>query len=123
MKKCLIALIVVIGIFMVMIIIAKSFSRQFNNLEIAAIDLKTLNDGEYIGYYKIFPISAKVKVLVANHEIQNIEILEHNNGQGKPAEAIIPIVISHQSLQVEIISGATYSSKVILKAIENALSD
>ncbi len=37
------------------------------------------------------------------------------------AEIITDKVIDTQSLQVDAISGATYSSKTILKAIENAL--
>jgi uncharacterized protein with FMN-binding domain len=53
--------------------------------------------------------------------IKKIEIVRHLNGQGKPAEVIPDRVIEMQSLDVDIISGATYSSKVILKAIENAL--
>jgi len=35
---------------------------------------------------------------------------------------IVDSVIENQSLDVDAISGATYSSKVILKAIENALA-
>jgi uncharacterized protein with FMN-binding domain len=48
--------------------------------------------------------------------------VKHVNGQGKPAEVITEKVIETQSLQVDVVSGATYSSKVILKAIENALA-
>lgn len=36
------------------------------------------------------------------------------------AESIPQMVIEAQSLEVNVVSGATYSSKVILKAIENA---
>jgi len=41
--------------------------------------------------------------------------------KGKPAEAIVDSVVAAQSLQVDIVSGATLSSKCILKAIEVAL--
>ena len=40
---------------------------------------------------------------------------------GEKAEEIIYEVINMQSIDVDTVSGATYSSKVILKAIENAL--
>jgi uncharacterized protein with FMN-binding domain len=57
-----------------------------------------------------------------NHKIEYIELVKHKNGRGGPAE-IIPIkVVEAQSLDVDIVSGATSSSKVILKAIENALN-
>ncbi len=40
---------------------------------------------------------------------------------GQPAEAIIEDVVEDQSLDVDSVSGATYSSRVILKAIEATL--
>ncbi|WP_313562885.1 FMN-binding protein [Ruminiclostridium cellobioparum] len=41
--------------------------------------------------------------------------------RGAKAEAIVDKIISEQSVTVDVISGATNSSKVILKAVENAL--
>ncbi len=38
------------------------------------------------------------------------------------AEKIPDKVLEEQSLQVDIVSGATFSSKVILKAVEDALN-
>ncbi len=86
------------------------------------IDLSSIPDGEYIGDYSAFPVYVKVRVTVKDHKILSIKILEHQNGQGKPAEVIVSRVLDFQSLNVETISGATASSKVILKAIESALT-
>ena len=69
------------------------------------------------------PVSAKVSVTIKDHRIESIELLEHNNGQGAGAEVIPSIVVEKQTMQIDTISGATYSSKVILKAIENALQN
>ncbi len=90
-------------------------------IPVPEVNLNDKVDGTYIGSYSCFPVSAKVKVTVKNHAITGIEILEHNNGKGKAAEVIPQHVIKAQSLKVDIISGATYSSKVILLAIEDAL--
>jgi uncharacterized protein with FMN-binding domain len=87
------------------------------------VDLTEVEDGVYNGSYNAFPIMVVVKVTVSNHNITEIELVKHMNGQGTPAEVITNKVIEAQSLQVDIVSGATYSSKVILKAIENALSN
>lgn len=61
-------------------------------------------------------------VSIKNKQISDIEILKHFNGLGKQAEAILPLVLDQQNLNVEIVSGATVSSKCILKAIENAMA-
>jgi uncharacterized protein with FMN-binding domain len=95
--------------------------EQLSNMKIENVNLGDIADGDYEGEYKVFPVSVEVKVSVANHKISNIVIEKHFNGQGKPAEAIVDQVIATQTLQVDAITGATYSSKVILKAIENAL--
>jgi uncharacterized protein with FMN-binding domain len=84
-------------------------------------DLTKVENGTYTGSYKVFPVAAEVKVKVENHKITGIELVKHSNGQGAAAEVIPDRVIEAQSLQVDTVSGATYSSKVILKAIENAL--
>lgn len=89
---------------------------------IPSVALDTIDDGIYEGNYSVFPVTVKLNVTVKGHEITEILILEHVNGQGGKAEAIADQVIENQSLQVDIISGATYSSKVILKALENALT-
>ena len=39
-----------------------------------------------------------------------------------PAVAVIDEILKSQSLDVDVVSGATNSSKTIMKAIENALS-
>ena len=94
---------------------------SLNDMEIAQIELTTIKDGIYTGSYSAFPVSAEVSVTVKDHVITAIELIKHNNGQGAPAEVIPGKVVESQSLQVDSVSGATYSSRVILKAIENAL--
>ncbi len=93
-----------------------------NLISIQDVDLELIDDGTYTGEYDVFPIHVILEVEVENHEIIDITILLHENGQGGPAEAIIEDVIEEQTLQVDAIAGATYSSKVILLAIEDALN-
>jgi len=94
---------------------------KLTEAQISEPNLSAISDGTYQGSYAAFPVSVTVEVTVNDHEITKIELLKHDNGQGKPAEVIIEDVIEKQSLDVDVISGATYSSKVILKAIEDAL--
>ena len=104
--------------------LASKMERELNALaaeEMKVIELSTLEDGSYEGKYKAFPIDVELTVNIADHAIQSIDLIKHFNGQGEAAEAILEDVVEAQSLQVDTISGATYSSKVILKAIEAAL--
>ena len=91
------------------------------NMAVASVDLGRINDGSYTGNYSVFPVSATVRVTVRDHVLTGIELVKHTHGQGSEAEAIPEMVVAAQSLQVDAVAGATYSSKVILKAIEDAL--
>lgn len=86
------------------------------------VDMNQVTDGSYIGEYQVFPIHVIVQVEISDHLITNITIVEHDNGQGDDAETIVDDVMTEQSLQVDAIAGATYSSKVILLAIQDALT-
>lgn len=119
---------IIIGILLVLIVgfyfcikTIESNIDQLNDLRIINVDISKVEDGSFIGSYKVFPITAEVKVTVANHEIREIELLKHKSGQGVQAEIIPSKVVEAQTLEVDAVSGATLSSKVILKAIENAL--
>lgn len=95
--------------------------ESLTNMSISDVDLSNVKDGAYFGSYDAFPISVEVEVAVNNHQISKIDLIKHDNGQGGPAEVLTEQVVESQSVEIDAISGATYSSKVILKAIENAL--
>lgn len=82
----------------------------------------SLADGTYEGSYSTFPIKVRVQVHVLDQRIQAISLLEHRNGQGEAAEANLKTIVANQSLAIDTVSGATYSSIVILKAVEQALA-
>lgn len=85
------------------------------------INISDISDGVYIGEYDVDFIYAKVEVTVQNGEITNIYILEHRHERGKTAEVITDSIVDEQKIDVDAISGATNSSTVIKKAVENAL--
>lgn len=94
---------------------------EIADLPIEDISLPSIPDGAYKGHYAAFPIEVDVLVTVGNQHIREVKIVKHVNGQGAPAEAIVNSVVAEQSLDVDLVAGATYSSKVILKAVEMAL--
>ena len=122
-QRIVILAIVLVAIAAIALAVNGVLIRVSANLEAlkTKIDINTIQDGVYSGSYSAFPVSAEVNVTVKAHRITSIDIIRHDNGQGAPAEAIPGKVVEAQSLQVDSVSGATYSSRVILKAIEDAL--
>ena len=124
-KKILISASAIIFILVLAVVVV--FNKLSTNLrqielpDISDIDLTQIEDGVYTGSYSSFPLSAVVKVVVMSHKITGFDLVEHYHGRGTAAEAILGEVVDTQSLDVDIVSGATYSSKVILNAIADAL--
>jgi len=98
------------------------YKEAMASVTIGSIDPGALKDGSYLGSYDAKIISAKVRVTVKDGEITDIELLEHKYDRGGPAVAVIDEILKSQSLDVDAVSGATNSSKTIMKAVENALT-
>lgn len=127
-KKTKLILSVIVAVISIMVIAIFAIVRstevgmkKLMDTSIQNIDLQKIPDGIYFGEHDSFPIEVIVEVQIKNHKIIAIDITKHSNGQGKPAEVIIDLVINKQALNVDSITGSTYSSKAILLAIENAL--
>jgi uncharacterized protein with FMN-binding domain len=95
---------------------------KLTSVVIAEVDLTGIEDGVFKGSYSAFPVIVEVEVTIHSHSITKIKLIKHMNGQGSAAESITDKVMEAQSLQVDVVSGATYSSKAILKAIDDALT-
>jgi uncharacterized protein with FMN-binding domain len=95
--------------------------EKIDRLTIEDITVSAVKDGDYQGSQNYFPVTAKVVVSVKDGRITNIKLLAHQHGKGYGADAIVERVLTKQSLMVDAVSGASYSSKVVLKAIESAL--
>ena len=89
-------------------------------LVIHDVDLQSLEDGTYQGEHEAGRWTNNVQVEVMDGEILSIQLLDGFEME-KVKEEIYGKVIEHQSLEVDVVSGATVSSKAYLKAIENAL--
>jgi uncharacterized protein with FMN-binding domain len=99
-------------------------STAYKNLVATMPDLVPKADGVYRGDYDLAgtPVKVTLDVTIQNHTIIKIQIAEHTCSPiGKKAEKITERIIARQDLDVDAISGATASSKAILKAVENAL--
>ena len=98
-----------------------NYKTLVQEIQFTSIDLPSVPDGIYTGDCNVDLIYAEVRVTIANGAIVSIELLRHDNGRGAPAEQIIDDMLVMQTTDVDAVSGATNSSMVIRKAVENAL--
>ena len=96
--------------------------RKIEALTVEDVPIRTVRDGDYEAEQSFLPVTAKVRVSVRGGRLTDIRLLSHMHGPGHGADAILERVLASQSLGVDAVSGATYSSKVVLKAIETALN-
>lgn len=99
--------------------------QEGKNLTIADVDFSKLNDGTYIGEYEGGMKKLRtneVQVTVSSGKVEEIKILKHKENQSPEFTGdLYNRVIKAQSLQVDVISGATITSKAYLKSVEDAL--
>jgi uncharacterized protein with FMN-binding domain len=106
---------------LVLLLSSCDFQKRVDAIAIEDIALSKVADGSYVAAENFFPVTAKVRVEVKAGRIEGIAVLAHSHGPKHGADALVARVIEKQSLGVDAISGSTYSSKVMLKAIEDAL--
>ena len=89
----------------------------------AEIEQKRLVDGVYDGSYRHGPNSATVRVTIVEGKVVDIEVIKYfASWKGKKANDIIPQrIVAQQSTDVDAVSGATNSSRVIMNAVQEAL--
>lgn len=127
MKKIKKGFLILFGVIVVLLIVGKialgKMVDEVREIPVSLPDLSGVPNGNYVGEYTVGPVYVKVEVAVDRHQITGITILQHDNGLGSAAEPIVDEVIAAQSLDIDAVSGATVSSKCILKAIEDAIKN
>lgn len=97
-------------------------NRQLDQLTFEDIDMSKVQDGTYVGESRTILVKAEVEVKVEDHKIQSIKILRHDTLRGKKAEVITDTMVTTNTYEVDAVSGATASSKIIKNAVNNALA-
>ena len=107
--------------------------REIAGLTFSEVDFENLRNGKFVGEYKGTKShlrDTKVEVMVSGGDISDIKIIKGAvDKEGKPSKLagdksisdLFEKVIESQTLQVDVISGATLTSKTHLKALENAM--
>jgi uncharacterized protein with FMN-binding domain len=108
--------------FSLLLILAILFTHCSNYIPALLPDLSGKPDGVYRGESSNSWVTIVLDVSLQDKRVVKIDIVKNTSSPiGKQAEKIIPQIIKRQTLDVDVVSGATGSSKTILKAVENAL--
>lgn len=96
--------------------------KESANLFLGNVDL---NDGTYTGVANGYGPDLTVSVTVSGNIITDIQVVSHNEKNvkyyGKAIDAVPQAIIAAQNPVVDTISGATYTSNGVMKAVLNAL--
>lgn len=116
----------VIAVTIFIVVIYPKIREQTNvrHMTINDVELKKIKDGTFNGDFTYGDFTYEVEVTVQGHKIEQINVLK-NRGESeyaKKAEGVVETVIKSQSLKVDAVTGATTTSKALLKAIERALT-
>ena len=128
MRKMLIAgiiavVVIAVAVFAaVMVSKSKKLDAYMETLQINEVDVSAVSDGVYAAEVDAGMIRVALEVTVKDHKIMKIDLLQHQNGQGDAANAVTGTIVQEQRIGVDVVSGATLSSRVIQKAVENALT-
>ena len=98
-----------------------SMKKNLAKIENEDIDMETVEDGIFEGHSELDPVKVDVKVLVKNHKLIKVELLRHECGLGHPADVIVDKMVEQNTWDVDAVSGATISSKIIKNAVNKAL--
>lgn len=88
------------------------------------IDIGSIPDGTYEGVGEGLFGPIRVSVVVQGGRITEVKVLEHTESEGisDPAISGIPkAIVENQTVDVDTVSGATFTSKGIIEAVKNAL--
>ena len=123
--KTLLVIACVIGIAVggIRLVMDRQVGKMYAQLDAVAVAApEQVADGTYEGTAETPLVKVTVEVTVQDHILRAIRLLRHENGQGAPAEAMLPEMLSRNTSEVDSVSGATLSSKAIRAAVRNALA-
>jgi len=136
-SKVWIVFLVIIGVIVIgagaVMLALEPGRREAMNVTIGEIDFDHLQDGVYTGEYKGMKDhlrDVKVQITISSGKLAEVNVIggamanEKQTTEIKNGLSIHDVfnqVVQSESMQVDVISGATITSKVHLKALENAL--
>jgi uncharacterized protein with FMN-binding domain len=99
------------------------YKSRISSLSVAELPITNVKDGRYQGSFDLDYVKTNVDLNVKNGRITDIIAFQQNETkQFFRAKETVDQIIKLQTLKIDAVSGATASSKAILKATEIALT-
>ncbi len=103
---------------------------NIGSADMAAVQAKfsgvTLKDGTYQGVADGYGTGLTVSVVVKGGAVTSVQVIKHNEVNSRfysrPIQLIPQEIVTAQSLDVDLVAGATFTSTGIVNAVRNALS-
>jgi len=87
------------------------------------VELTAVSDGEHEGRFAYGGFTYVVLTTTRGHRIVKIDLLKNRDERhARQAEGVLPRVIEKQTPNVDAVTGATTTSKALMKAVENSLT-
>ncbi|MBL8027765.1 MAG: FMN-binding protein [Fibrobacteres bacterium] len=123
-KKVIIGFVAVMALVLTLgLVFGMKGMKEVREYQIPQIDLSAVADGEYMGDYTNGRWGLSVKVIIRDHVVTDIQIVDKkkSNVSKSLADKINKKIFESKSVNVDAESGATVSSKAYLIAISKAL--
>jgi uncharacterized protein with FMN-binding domain len=121
LKRLLVTIIAVAFVlFWAVVLYGMTLNRTAAHVALPPLDLATIADGVYDGSATILHVTSNLRVTVSAARITSI--VPAGSVDNGDISALTARVVRAQSLDVDGITGATITTKTVLKAIDNALA-
>jgi uncharacterized protein with FMN-binding domain len=90
--------------------------------QVGPVDLSRLADGVYTAGAGDFVVTAQVETAIKAGRIISVLVTKQSSGPGHDAAGLPARIVEKQSPLVEVVAGATSSSKVIMTAVHRSLT-
>ncbi len=119
LAQIIVIILLVFGVFS--LVMQTVMMHSYRNMAIKSIDLKTISNGRYLGSAEFYGFEYKIALEIKNHKIIMVDIINNrDNNYAHYAEGVKYKIIKAGNINIDGITGATTTSKCLLKAAENA---
>lgn len=96
--------------------------REASSLPFHNVQLEQIADGSYKGKTYTSFLHLQLEVIIENHKIKEINVIENDGIDGEKARPIIQKMIEQNSIVVPAVKGAELGSLVYISCVSTALT-